>query len=612
MSENCRRTADEQAGGVSFRDTAASRLIPHAFVFAVVWPVMSVLFGAVEIAEQSVAKNASWELVLLGCFSAAGFLLPEFIALAAILTATTVILFSLVDGALCTTTGGAFTRRYAAMEPVLFSLAFTCGVSIEHPSLLRHPAFMMLRQMTVRHALPAAITVILTAALLYGHVRGNRRGAAAAALIVAIALAAGWAITSLPILTAGPATVANSIVLLGLDSLSQSDDVLRLKEFTTRHAGTWYSNAVTPALVTNAVWGSILMHRPPSESGVLLVYQEVDWSRVPFNLVAEANRRRYKTYSFFSSQFTSYVGSKAGFQVDRSSPVGWLYPATGFVKNASVFMPILLPRLPPIPFSGAPRNQEGTFAYDLRAAVREILTATDGKHPSFVAAHLDYLHAHGFPRNRELGSDVRTVLDARVGMLEDQSLDPESPTTDAPFPLREWKIQHLQRVVAEELEASDFFRRGNRLVIFSDHGLRSGFSATNFGKRSYTHVLLATFGVPARPMSAPVSLIDIAQMISMPAPGKTRPHAPVVQHAAVSPQEAIAIQKSIRERRCGGGLRSDGTVGLDWEIVRQIARRLVTFVPFGQDAGYWRTPAELPVWVSDSLGPCDPPVAPRN
>src|SRR6185369_7690197 len=111
-----------------------------------------------------------------------------------------------------------------------------------------------------------------------------------------------------------------------------------------------------PGLLTNAVWTAILEHRPIHDTGTVLTFASPDWNRSPFQLVTEAKRKGYQTWSFFTGQNTIYAGSLAGFDHDRSGPMGWLHDATSAAKNGSIFVPFLVSRMPHLPFSRIRQN----------------------------------------------------------------------------------------------------------------------------------------------------------------------------------------------------------------------------------------------------------------
>lgn len=584
--------------GRRFSEAVRRRLVPFLTFFLVLWPLGSAFFAALSIREQSVAAAASAPIVFFGSLFAIGYLASEFLFVALLLIATTLLLFAALDGASGARESkeGIAERLLIWCEPLLFTMAFAAGLALEYPAVLRHSLFRIARNATVFQATAGVFVVLVVAAVTAGIYRGRIRGLIVHLAAFASFIAAGWGIASAPVREKRIAP-RGSLVLFGIDSVGYLNDVSVLRRMTESRGGVWYRAAVTPALITNAVWSSILMHRLPQDSGVFLIYQDVDWTRVPFNLVAEAERRGYETWSFFSSQFTPYMASHAGFDHDRSSPIGWLYIATGFVKDSSIFVPVLQPRLPALPFAKSPSNQEGTFAYDLRAAVREALTA-GGEKPAFVAAHFAYLHAYGYPRYDDLEPGaVRRLLSARVDTLQDQSLDPELPEIEGdPLSLHDWKIRHIQLVLRDELASTRFLENGNRLVIFSDHGQRRGLGHNTFGRPSAFHVILATFGLPAREPHLPRSLADMASLIGMAPPDQRLP--PVVQHfGGILPEEVAVIQNSIQTGKRGSGLKPDGEVRLDPLVVRAIGQRLTTFVPLGPNAGYYPTPVRPAPWT---------------
>lgn len=558
------------------------RLLPHALYFFVFWPIGSALFAVLAIREQSVASDAAPILVVTGSLLGAWHLIAEFAWCAALLTIVTVALFSLLDS-----DKNDDLRLLPWIEPLLFTLAFAAGLALEYPAVLRHSLFRAARNATVLQATIGTIVILVVFATLIG---ARRKKTVAYVATVAAIILAGWATPFIPLRGANRDAQAKGIVLLGIDSLSARDDVSTLRSLAAREKGTWYEAAVSPALVTNAVWTAILTHRLPNENGLGLIWQDYDWKKAPYNLAGEANRRGFETWSFLSSQFTCYLGSRAGFDHDRSSPLGWLYMSTGFVKDSSIFLPVLLPRLPRLPFARSPRNQEGTFAYDLGQDIRDALTAGSGEHPAFVIAHFDYLHAYGYPRYRDLGrTGTRIVRAATVNALQDQSLDPEMPEIEGdPLALGKWKVGHIQRVLDEQLRSAKFLAKGNKLVVLSDHGARKGLSEGNFGNPAFFHVVLTTFGLPARDPRAPISIADVPALIDMPAPDVTQPIPPLVQHAMPSPEERAVIQQSIVTGKRGSGLKLDGRVILDPLVVRAVMSRLTTFVPLGPRRGYWR------------------------
>jgi hypothetical protein len=254
--------------------------------------------------------------------------------------------------------------------------------------------------------------------------------------------------------------------------------------------------------------------------------------------------------------------------------------ATAVVKDASVFLPVGLQRLPRIPAARTPTNQSGTYAFDLRQEIRSILTSGSGP-CTFVAGHLDYLHQPLYPRFSELTRQERAaVLGAPVNSLQDLSLDWSYPVVpgDA-LGVYGWKLRHIQQLLAEEIEQTEFLdpAKGNRLILFSDHGNRSGLSEENFADPRYHRVVLATFGVAARDPTSPISLLDIPDLLGFRDP--TRPGAadPVVEYTNGTPPEWSLLMGT-------ANLISDGQVILDPQIVRAIGMRLRGYRPYASTA----------------------------
>jgi hypothetical protein len=84
----------------------------------------------------------------------------------------------------------------------------------------------------------------------------------------------------------------------------------------------------------------------------------------------------------------------------------------------------------------------------------------------------------------------------------------------------------------------------------------------------------------------------------MNAPGTRTAHPPVVQHAAVLPEEAMVLLYSTQTGRRGAGLRRNGVVALDPLVLRAVGTRLQTFIPIGPNAGYVRTPVAPVPWTA--------------
>jgi hypothetical protein len=351
-----------------------------------------------------------------------------------------------------------------------------------------------------------------------------------------------------------------------------------LRALSEKHGGVSYEHAITPGLLTNAVWTAIIEHRPVHDTGVLLTFQSPDWSRSPYQLVREAQRNGFQTWSFFTGQNTIYVGSLAGFNHDRSGPMGWLQDATSAAKNGSIIVPALVSRLPLHNLFKIPPNQAGTYAYDLRAVIRNTLSSRVGAKPVFAVAHIGYLHDAAYPRFADLPDGYRSLLlGAKVNSLQDFGADWQLPQVagDA-IDLRKWKVKNMQEVIAAEIFNSGFIdpRNNNRLVLLSDHGMRSGLANDNFAREDYYRVPLITFGLPARDVQTPISLLDIPNLIGLSDPSSTESAAPVVEYVNIPTMEEFKMAV------LNGKWNIDGRIEFKQDIGEKYLRLLKACNPF--------------------------------
>lgn len=337
-------------------------------------------------------------------------------------------------------------------------------------------------------------------------------------------------------------------------------------------------------MLTNAVWTAILSGKPVADTGVYFVFQSPDWSRLPDNLVSRANRAGIHTVAFFSDQFTTHVGSDAPFQEDRSGPRGWMQAGTAAVKDASLFLPVILPHLPQLP-GATPSNQSGTYAYSLRRELAEILASGRPDRRTLAIGHLDYLHQPRFPGYSELSwTERRRVLSSPVWALEDASMNWQysDDARGRPVPLYRHKLAALQRALADTVKATGFLApgAGNALVVLSDHGLRSGVTNDAFADARFHRVLLVTFGLPARDPQRPISTIDVGALLGL---ASGPPAAPEVAYVNVLGDEWFAL-------RSGSRLLRDGAVRLDGSVLAAIGKRLLTYAPYAAAPAYHATP----------------------
>jgi hypothetical protein len=572
---------------LNFRAEARRRLLPHATAVFLIWPAISILFAGVTLKSEPLTAPASWPVTLLGLSAAALQMIPEFLSVGAVLLIISLALFSGFRSSDPAAERSLARRMSLLVEPFAVMLALFCGLALEYPAVLHHPALAAFRMFS---ALTATIALFVALGLLLGYLAWRRGPALASLGLVLLLVPAGWAAGLSHRSYRARKARSGTTVILGLDSISQQDDVSILRSLTREFSGTWYDKPVTPGLVTNSVWPSLIMHRPVHESGVFLIYQTVDWSRSPFQLIRRASESGCETSSFFSDQFTTYVGATAGFDRVRSGPKGWLQLGTAEVKNGSIFLPIFLPLLPPIPAARTPANQSGTFAFDLRREIDAILTEGTGR-CTFVAGHIDYLHQPQYPRYSDLTASERSIVRrSQVQALQDLSLDWQFPVIPGDeLRLYGWKTRMLQRVLAQEVQETGYLEPSgrNRLVLFSDHGNRRALRAENFGRPRYHRVIFATFGLPSREPLLPISLLDISELLGFPDPSRPGRAVPIVEYTNASGDEQRLLLRSAR-------LRLDGEISLDPAIVKEIGKRLRGYEPYAPNPESFPSPVQVP------------------
>ena len=557
-----------------FRRTVSRRALFHGIVFLAVWPLFSTLAATLDLKSQPMTARLSWIDTFLMLVRSQAQLASEWLGVGVLAAAVSWSLFSLLSWRRDPRSLGL------AIEPFLLMAAGVAGIATEYPAVLAHPFLRVLRPLSVRSAM--ATLAVLAAALffLFGTwLAGPRRGAVwLAGGLSVVALSAGF--SRLPAARRTGGDARGSIALLGIDSLSQSDDLGTLRELAHDHGGTFFTRAVTTGVVTNAVWGSILQHRPVREIGTWTIFLTTDWSRVPFDLPREAHRSGWTAVSYFSDQFTSYVGDEAGFDVDRSGPKGWFQLATATLKQNSVFLAAALPRLPALPGARTPRNQSGTFAFDLDAELDDFLRCPAENGKCFSAGHLDYLHQPLFPRFGELSpAEKRIVLASPVTAVEDLSFDWRYPAIEGDaLGLYAWKVRHVQQLVRRAVERSGYLdpSRKNRLVVFSDHGSRKDLTARNLGNPMYWNVLLAVFGAGRDEPARPVSLLEIPGMLGVPDATRAGADLPVVEYADVDEKDVAMLAPYFA---------SDGRIFLSPAALAKIRPRMEAFRPFVTAAG---------------------------
>lgn len=538
------------------------RLIVHAVIIFCVWPLFSAVMAATEIRKIPYFL-VPWPAALGGAFAGILILIPDFLVIGTFSMLTSIVIFSILASKKLLKARGWLTA-----EPSVLFLSILFGSALHYPSVLSQPSLALL------HSLPTWIaTTLLGALILFS---GLLLAAPGSRLRVLTAIMVIGLIIPVPVAIHLPKNIQSGeapLVLLGLDSLSHDDNLTLLKTWTEKNSGTWYSRPVTPGLLTNSVWTSLITMRPVHDHGVFHTFQPFPKLREIKTLIELAKQAGYRTVSVFPDQQTCWVGTQAGFDDDRSGPVGWRQLATSYVENASILLPLVRPLLPKLPFSAVPPNHLGTFTYNLDRELNEIFAMSSPGARTFVAAHLTYLHTPRFPQYAELSWQERLqVLGAEVRSVRDRSFDWQDidlPTD--PIPLNEWKEQRLQQAVVNSIETTKFLERKGRLFLFSDHGDRHGMTLDNFWEERYHRVLLLTFGLPTRDLEAPISLLDASSLLGLAT--ESPAFDPIVEYMNSQSFEWSILMKSARPRW-------DGSVELDERLLRVIFRGLRSYRPW--------------------------------
>ncbi len=565
----------------------------HLVIFwFLVWPLVTIVLGARYTQNAPTTKAVPLGTALGGNAVGVLYLAPEFVVCATILFLASWGVFALFSPADPT------SKRRLFLEPVLAFFGVSLGISLEFPAILNNSIFTPIQSLSLVAGWAVLFMLLLVVAALRNGRKRNRVLRAFGPVLAFVAL--GWGLTQLPL--AGRAKEVNkgSTVILGVDSMGLLSDIGHLYYFAEQNGGAFYQRAVTPGLLTNAVWTAIFEHRPVHETGTTLIFQTPDWNRSPFQLVREARKQGYQTWSYFTGQNTIYVGSVGYFEFDRSGPMGWLDNATVAAKNGSIFVSFVVSRLPHIPFSHIRRNQAGTYAYDLPTVVHNIFTDHEGPRPVFAVSHLGYLHDDAYPRFAQLSkSERRLLLTARIDSLVDAGSDWQIlPVKGDRIDLRNWKYQYVQRVVTDEINKSGFLKaqNHNRLVILSDHGVRTGLSNENFGSENYYRVPLITFGLPVRDLLKPISLLDIPSLVGIEDSTSPGPAAPIVEYINFERQGDFV-------REIGAAKwTADGRINFLPQTVSASLRQLRSYTPSWevnnvgneQAANHLAGPGELP------------------
>jgi len=544
------------------RPIYASRFTAHLVFALFVWPALTIAGSTLSFIHNPyvwISEKTALMAALAGVLLSAS----DMLAVGVVFFGLSGLLFSRVGPATGQQSLG-FVRL--CLEPALVFVTALTGIALAYPAVLGSWLLAPIAALPV-----AAVIAVLCGSLAIGIAvcaAPGRRFHLAAALGGIVALAPVPAIVRSriePLLGHQP-----DIIVLGIDSVSQQDDVSLLRSLVDEMHGTWYDYAVAPGLLTNAVWNSILTMKPVSEHHVFHTFERPQGDGAA-SFLAAARARGYETVSIFPDQLTAAVGSRSGFDQDRSGAVGWRQAVLPVVANNSILLPILKPVFPRAWPSPSPPNQAGTFTYDLRREVRGILRAGSRGRRTLVAAHLTYTHLEAYPSSLDLSWPQRwAIARSPAALITDRGLDWQDVDRPSdPVPLQRWKLRHLEDVIRSEVIASGFLNAQRQLVIFSDHGHRLGLTLENFREERFHHVLLATFGTELRCPRRPISLIDIGALI-----GLTEHRAePVVEFAMAPPSLWPQLMQGAQPRWAGD-------VDLDQGVLATVFNGLERYEPW--------------------------------
>ena len=521
-----------------------ARLVNNLWFVYLAWPLLTIAGATVE-ARRLPYYMLSWGQALAGASFGTLLLAPDFIVIGSLFAITSTVVF---DRVLKSDRLGG--HRVYRSEPYLLFLSMLAGTVLWYPGVIGQSILILFSAWPVWFCLVFFLSAVLAGSYVLAPVRGGR---------LAIALTVIGVLTPVPGLVrarlagalGGPPTLA----IIGLDSISQEDDVSPLHQWVDLQGGTWYERAVTPGLFTNAVWASILTQKPVREHRIFHTFQHL--SPQDATLLSAAKAHGFTTISYFFDQITCAAGSDAGFDKDRSGPMGWRQVLLPLVANNTVLLPVVRPVLPD-GWSALRANHSGVFSYSVERSLKEALTSGSSNGSTFVAAHTTYLHSPAYPSAPELSAtELARVWAAKAFTLRDRALDWQDVDQEGdPLPLRAWKIRHLQAALQESVRVSGILERG-QLIVFSDHGVRAGLTLDNFSSATYHHVVLATFGMPPRAPELPISLIDLGRLAGL----RDGVAAEPIVEIALTPRESwVNLLKSAE-------LDWDGSVILDQGIL---------------------------------------------
>ncbi len=541
-----------------------SRLVGHVVFVLLLWPLATIAGTAIAV-HNLPYYSPSWGVSFGAAAAGLAMSAVEFGVAAAVVLVMSLGFFALAESRHWVRHNRQRSGDYWP-EAFLMFLSLLWGASLWYPVALNQPllvGFTMLPMFAALGVIALAIVAISASVATPGSV-----AKVAAALLVVGAVSP---VPSVVAQSRADRSHLSSLVLLGLDSASVDDTTPEFNQWVEARHGTVYERAVTPALLTNAVWASILTAREPAVTGVLHTFQQIP--RDSARLVAWAKQAGYWTVSSFSNQLSSSVGADVNFDEDRSGPLGSRHLILQLVHNSSLVLPLVRPVLPRSSIFASTPNLAGSFSYSVGRDIREILYAGRDGQPTFAAGHQTYLHLASFPTLLEMNWNERwRVLRSPVNEVQDRSLDwSDSDHTDDAIPVHEWKRKALFRAVQNEVDRSGFLEQGGRLVLFTDHGERSGLNETTFVDPKYHHVILTTFNLPEREPARPRSLIDIGLLLGLTDEAFGKP--PSVELAIFPAEMWAAIAARAK-------LDWSGRVHLDEAQLAIVASRMKTFIPW--------------------------------
>lgn len=527
----------------------------HIVFATVVWPVLTIWCTAYALVRMPYYRVAWRDAVLAG---AGGVLLrlPDLLVTGLIFFGLSGFIFSRFGKAADTGRSSAVRLFF---EPLIMFLAATFGIALWYPAVLSDPLFLFIDFLPVSVLLLMLLAAVLVGAAAVGRPGKKTKLAGVLVLVGMMCPVPLWVRTMLE----RPFGHPPSLLLLGVDSISHLDDIGPLERWVKGSGGTWYERAVTPALFTNPVWTSILTMSPVREHTIYHTFQRMTPESAA--LLHAARAKGYRTIAGFSDQLTAAPGPTAGFDENRSGPMGWRQLLMPMVANGTMLVPVIGAALPrPWPYA-SPSNETGTFTYSVSREIRRWLRSGEEGTETLVAAHLTYVHLPAFPSTFELSlHEIQSVLKAPAGKVRDRTIDwQDADAVDDPVQLNHWKLHRLQEVLRREVERSGFLAQGGRLVMFSDHGKRRALMEESFGDPRYHHVLLATFGLPAQCPAEPVSLIDIGRLMGL----SDKRSEPLVEFAFAGPEHWPALVATAK-------LRWSGAVDLDKPLLDEVFAKL--------------------------------------